>query len=425
MIHDRSSVRRRSGSRASLRAKRIALGVTVDFQLRYHDGLPELLAERGWEVHLISSPGPWLARYGDAPNIHTHPIAMARSPKLVADLRALLEWVAVLKKIRPAVTLLGTPKAGLVGNMAARFAGVPHRLYELHGLRLEGASGIARVALGVLERLTTLFATRVIAVGPSLATAATRARVVRPEKIAVLGAGSPNGVPVIELAERASDANAIAAVRLRHDIRIDETVIVYVGRLARDKGVDVLLRATRASAACVGPLHVLLVGPVDDEHAASHASGGSVDGHRVTLVGQVQDVAPYLGVGTVFCLPSRREGLPTVVLEAFASRIPVVATRATGIVDLVSHERTGLIGNIDDATTFAENIVRLVDSPELREKLTSAAYSLVASQFESSAVRQRYVEHLEHLAEDPAPSSAGGTGDSTDDIREGPGVWSG
>src|SRR5699024_11134713 len=123
-------------------------------------------------------------------------IAMEREPSPQADLRALRSWIVLLKELSPDIVFVGTPKAGLLGIMAAWLSKVPRRVYHLRGLRLESASGLARTVYWLLEKLAFLVSTEAIAVSPSLRQRVIDLKLVRSGKIVVLEQGSSNGVDI-------------------------------------------------------------------------------------------------------------------------------------------------------------------------------------------------------------------------------------
>lgn len=279
---------------------RALLGTTTDFQLRYHEGLASKLVQDGWDVHVVSSPGPWLWRLRGQDNVFLHPLAMRRAPSLLADARSTGAWVRTVRAVRPDVTLIGTPKAGLIGGFAAWVCRVPHRLYELHGLRLEGASGVSQRILSWIESLTCSFATRVIAVGQSVAESAVKFRVADQRKIVVLGRGSPNGVDLSAF----QCSSGVSDVRGRFGLSSRDVVIVFVGRVTEDKGVVCLIKAAERLTATGRRVHVLILGAIESEALVGQASDLASDRLSVHYVGEVDDVAPYLAAATVFCLPT-------------------------------------------------------------------------------------------------------------------------
>src|SRR5207244_1839586 len=117
----------------------------------------------------------------------------------------------------------------------------------------------------------------------------------------------------------------------------------YAGRLDAQKGVDVLLQALAGVIGSVPRFHLLVAGRGPQAAALqSLARQLGVNAHAHFL-GWRDDVPAILGVSDLFVLPSRWEGMPNAVLEAMAAGLPVVATRADGIAELVDHDETGLV----------------------------------------------------------------------------------
>lgn len=393
------------------RGKTVLFGVTIDYQLRYHDGLFRRLTGDGWKVHLVSAGDSTLDGYGVG-DIEAHAVALSRAPSVWRDLRGLIEWVSVLRRLKPSVTVVGTPKAALIGGLAAWITRVPHRVYELHGLRLEGASGLKRTLLVVVEWVTCRLATEVIAVGASLAAVAVDAGVVEPSKVRVLGAGSPNGVDVEHFARARDDVPAIDSLRADLGLREGEPTIAFVGRLTRDKGLGLLASALPLVRS---RFHLLVIGPVDGESAQELVKDIRVVASAATFVGEVADVAPYLAVSDVLCLPSLREGLPTVVLEALAGGVPVVATKATGIVDLIRDGDTGWLVPQKDARRLAAALDSAIAPNDHVQRVVESGFALVASQYDSTTVQGNWSEYLAHLW---FSTSGGGPDPTRGDPRE-------
>lgn len=372
----------------------IVFGVTIDYQLRYHDGLYQRLADEGWDVHVVAGAGEIGLQLGKHAGLTHHVLDMARAPSPVADLRGLKNWVQLLRRLRPDVVVVGTPKAGLLGGIAALVTRAPARVYELHGLRLESARGPLRSFLRAMERISCAASTRVIAVGPSLRDRALAERLVPAKKIGVLGAGSPNGVDVDRFERAANEEDARASLRSELGIPPSAQVVTFVGRVTADKGLAVLAEAMaeverRTSA------WLLVIGGVDDQSGVDGERDLQRSLPRLSIVGEVDDVAPYLAISDVFCLPSRREGLPTVILEAFAAGVPVVATKATGIVDLVSDGDTGRLAPIDDAPALEQQLLAALHDREASLTMAAAASRFVSEKFARDTVQDAWVDTVE------------------------------
>src|SRR5439155_25831170 len=137
-----------------------------------------------------------------------------------------------------------TPKGGLLGMIAAWLAGIPGRVYTLHGLPLETAKGVKRTLLRWTERVSCAIARRVYAVSDSLARRAVGFGVCGAEKISVLGPGTVNGVDAEKRFAPTPDCSYEAAgARRELAIPSEVRVVGFVGRVVRDKGIEDLVGA--------------------------------------------------------------------------------------------------------------------------------------------------------------------------------------
>lgn len=338
---------------------------------------------------MASAPGPNLEAAQSNPSLHAHPIDMSRTPSPLADIQALFRWIVLLRSLRPDVVIFGSPKASLLGLTASLLAGVRVRVYEVHGLRFEGARGWKRSVLQLIEAVTCATATLVIPVSFSVRNVMLASRIVTPSKTLIVGSGSPNGVDVshFQRARRSSQhSNSPTLQELRIDP--DRDVVTFIGRLTSDKGLSALATALTLTTA---RFQLLVVGPVDDNSGAEGLRLLRKTGVPVIMTGIVEDVAPYLAISDVLCLPSRREGLPTVILEAFAAGVAVVATQATGIIDLVRSGQTGLLVPIDDPAALAAALDAILADQELRNDLAANANYLVTREFDQDVVHANWM----------------------------------
>jgi len=339
--------------------RRVLIGVTSDLSLSLMRGLPQYLASRGWDVHVVSSPGPGLDALRGEQGLTVHALRMAREPSPLADARALLSWISLLRRVRPDAISVGTPKAGLLGGLAARWTRVPWRIYHLRGLRLETTTGVRRSILAILERTAMASSNMVISVSASLRQRVVDLGLVDGSRIRVLGHGSSNGV---ELPARPPSAEERAAARQRLGLEPQPPVVGFVGRLTPDKGLDVLA-AARALLAERGVDHqLLIVGGVDEQADPAILDALRSVGRPPIETGQVPDARSFYAAMDLLCLPTLREGFPNVVLEAAAAGIPAVTTDATGAVDSVVDGATGLIAAVGDPGSLADRLQELLEA---------------------------------------------------------------
>jgi glycosyltransferase involved in cell wall biosynthesis len=369
---------RRPGGRRPV----IVLGVTVELSLRLMSGFPAYLVSRGWDVHVVCSPGETLTALADVDGVTVHPLPMRRDPAPFADLRSLAAWIRLLRRLRPDVVSAGTPKAGLLGMLSARLVRVPARVYLLRGLRLETATGLGRRILTALERLSIASSHVTVAVSRSLAKRAVDLGLGRPERFVVLGDGSSNGVDLDRIQAALPDAAGRAA--LRAELGLDDRPVVgFVGRLVEDKGVAVLAHALRGLAARGAAPQLLLVGASE---SADDVVSFDIPGLTVARTGFVADPERYYGAMDLLCLPTFREGFPNVVLEAAAAGLPTVTTDATGAIDSVVDGETGLIVPVRDPAALGRALERLSSDAPLRERMGAAARERARTRFARDVV---------------------------------------
>lgn len=362
----------------------IILAVTIADSVKLLGGLPKYLAKKGWEVHLVSSPGARLEAYAGS-SVQIHPIAMERRPSPLRDLQALLAWIRLIRKLKPHAVSAGTPKASLLGLMAARLTGVPVRIYTLRGLRLETLKGIPRALQGLAELVTSSLATQVIAVSQSLRSKYLELGLTSSKKIRVLGHGSSHGVDT----QRFKPLSESKREALRQEIRLpkDVPVLGFVGRFSEDKGAGVLLE-TRKHLLREEIDHVfLIVGYVEDSHKIFEELCHL--GRGVRFIENALDSSPFFSLMDVLLLPTKREGFPNVVLEAAISGVPTIATKVTGAIDSVLHNATGIICEPNEPVKFSETVEDLLRNTSLRQSLGSFARTWVSQNFDQLIVLPR------------------------------------
>jgi glycosyltransferase involved in cell wall biosynthesis len=359
------------------------------------------LREAGFHVVLLSSPGELLDRTAAMAGVERVAIPISRGMAPLADLRSLLRLWRMLILRKPDLVEFSTPKAGLLGTLAAWLCGVRHRVYMLRGLKLETSSGLKRTFLLASERLAAACAHVVLCNSESLRAEAQALRIASSAKLRVLGEGSSNGVDIGRFSPGTSD------VRENLGIPREAPVVGFVGRLTRDKGLPELFRAFVRILRAEPAAHLLLVGWFDAaEDALGKALRRRILNHKqVHCTGFVRDTAPYYRAMDVMVLPTWREGFPNAVLEAAASGVPVITTESTGARDSVVPEVTGLLIPPGYPDAICESVLKLVRDPKRRRRMGRAARTWVEEHYVESRVLGLTVAYYQSLLE---PESAQG-----------------
>lgn len=361
----------------------LSLSVLLKDQLRYMSDHFEVLA--------VSSPDKILEQVGVREGVRTAPITMTRAITPVKDLKALWQLYKLLKKERPAIVHTHTPKAGLLGMMASRLAGVPIRLHTVAGLPLMENTGIKRKVLDFVERLTYSCATGVYPNSKHLSDFIIHNRFCKTNKLKVLGNGSSNGINT-RFFQSTEELNKTACeLRKKHGLTDKDFVFVFVGRLVKDKGIEELVEAYSELKKKHPHIKLLLVGPYEPERdplaPETHAIIEKDD--SIIKAGFQTDVRPYLMISQALAFPSYREGFPNVPMQAGCFSLPSIVTDINGCNEIVEDGKNGLIIPAKRVPELQQAMNTLLTNAALYLTLKSNARQMIVDRYE-----QKYLWEL-------------------------------
>lgn len=320
--------------------------------------------------------------------------SLKRTISVGDDVAALRAIAGLLRTSRPSMAHFSTPKASLLGMMAAAWRRVPRRVYLLRGLRLETATGPSWVLLWCLERLTTFFATDILCVSFSLRDEAERLHLLGRGKAKVLGEGSSCGVDTQRFAP--TPERREAGLARRRAMGIDDDCVVFgcIGRLNKAKGVE----ETLAAFARLRDQHnvaLICLGDLDPGEPISAQAEAVLRGaHGVHWLPHVADPVSVYDMLDTLILATYREGFPNVVLEASSAGLAVITTTATGATDAVVEGVTGLKVPVGDVDALVRAMTRLIERPDERRSMGLAGLARCRQYFERADVVQQHVDHL-------------------------------
>jgi glycosyltransferase involved in cell wall biosynthesis len=255
------------------------------------------------------------------------------------------------------------------------------------------------------ERGSCSFSTRTYTISPSLQQLVLQLGLCPTEKIATLGDGSCAGIDLELFNPEADHASAAAAVRDKYRVPAEAKLLTYLGRIANDKGIAILAGAWWMVARDYPDLFLLIAGEPDPTDPVFDYIIQSLRGHERVRFSDawIREMPPVYAATTICVLPTFREGLSQVALEAGAMGVPVVGTRITGLVDSVLDGITGLLVPAGDIAAFAGAIRRLLDDEACRARMGSAGREHVASRFSDRRVDHLWLEEYRRLISKPQP----------------------
>ncbi len=361
---------------------------TVDISLRYML-LNQMLniREAGYHVSGISAPGPEIEAVRAA-GVPYFPVPLTRNFTPAADLKALWQLYRILRRERFTIVHTHTPKAGLLGQLAARMAGVPVVVNTVHGFYFhERMRPFWRRFYISMEQVAALCSDLILSQNREDIETAVRERICRAEKIKYLG----NGFDIRAFEQAAVDAGTLNRKREELGIPPGARVAGFVGRLVAEKGILELLEAGRSLVQRCPDLRLLIVGPLDNDKpdALTPEIARQYGLEQVCIfTGRRDDMPELYALMDVLVLPSHREGFPRTPMEASLMGVPSVVTDVRGCREAVEHGRNGLVAPFGDVPALAQAILAVLEDGELARRLGETGRQMARERFDERCVFQ-------------------------------------
>jgi len=277
------------------------------------------------------------------------------------------------------------PKAGLLAMLAARLAGTSVCIHTFTGQIWMTRKGVSRSVYKFLDKCIAKLATVVLADSQSQLDFLLNQGVLTEGKAKVIGAGSICGV---NFARFLPDSARRKSVRHSLDISDEARVILFVGRLNRDKGMLDLAEAFEEIAKIYSDVVLLLVGSEENVLLSQMKYICQIGGDRVHHVKFTATPENFMAAADVFCLPSYREGFGLTIIEAAACGVPAVASKIYGITDAVDDGKTGLLFPAGDVVCLTQTLLKMIQDADLRRGLGDNARKRAHALFSSEKITQ-------------------------------------
>lgn len=286
-----------------------------------------------------------------------------------------------------------TPKAGLLSMIAGKIASIPNRIHIFTGQVWHTKKGFYRQLLKFMDKLIVYCSTRILVDGHGQRNFLLAESIIKDSNSLVLAKGSINGVNTeifIDIHESQKKLQ-----RIKFGIPSDKIVILFLGRLNMEKGVlDLALAFSHLQCEFKNAL-LLFVG-YDEENLIDQIQS-LINTEQFKFLGPTENPHEFYQIADIFCLPSYREGFGTSILEASASRLPIVCSNTYGLEDSVIDNTTGLKADVGNISQIKSCLIKLLEDTQLREKLGKNGREYVISNFKSELVTSAWFQFYQKM----------------------------
>lgn len=375
---------------------KLFITTTVARTLPFFKGQTKLWNEV-FDVCAISSEREKLIDFAQTEGIRYCYMSMHREISLFSDVCCLLRFIWLFIIERPYIVHGNTPKASMLSMVAAWLTRRPVRIYMCHGLRYQTTTGNLRRILMFMEKLSCSCATQVICVSEGVIKQLVVDGLCKEGKGKVVGYGTAGGVDVDYFTRDA--ISGVPNKRTELSIPKDAFVFSFVGRIVKDKGINELVAAFDKLSQ---EYHVslILVGPQERDLDPIDMKTEEVirENNHIHAVGCQSDVRPYLAASDAFVLPSYREGVGMVLLEANAMDVPCIASDIIGCNDVVTEGVNGELVQPRCTDALYQKMKEWVEHRERVAELAKGCRNYVCSRYSSEDVKRAYYQELKSLA---------------------------
>tara|TARA_B100000900_G_C20562706_1_gene709620 strand:+ start:379 stop:1512 length:1134 start_codon:yes stop_codon:yes gene_type:complete len=357
----------------------------VPISLKYLiKGQMRFMTKNGYDVTMISSDGYEIDDIVKNEKCRHLIFPLTRKITPFKDLEVTYKLYKYLKKEKPEIVHTHTPKAGVVGMLAAYLARVPIRLHTVAGLPLLEANGIKRKVLNFAEKLTYKCSTKVYPNSFGLKKIIKENKFIKADKLKVIANGSSNGIDTSYFnSDLFSDSKKIT---LKEDLKIqkEDFVFIFVGRIVGDKGINELIEAFAELSKKKNHVKLLLVGPLEEELDPLERKTKEVikTNKQIISIGFQNDVRPYFAISDVLVFPSYREGFPNVVLQAGSMSLPSIVSDINGCNEIIENNLNGILIKAKSISAIYDAMFEICTNYTLFNELKEKTRNIIKQRYE-------------------------------------------
>ncbi|MBQ0116726.1 MAG: glycosyltransferase family 4 protein [Flavobacterium sp.] len=352
-----------------------------------------------YHIIAISAEEHALNKVGLDQGVPTFALNLTRKITPWTDLKAVFNLYRYLKEVKPKIIHTHTPKAGVVGMMAAKLAGVPIRMHTVAGLPLMETAGLKRRVLNFVEALTYACATHVYPNSNGLKGIILEHKFCAASKLKVLGSGSSNGIDTSKFSKNAVPPHVVRTLADQLHVSTDDFLFVFVGRLVVDKGIVELVTAFKELSKIHKHIKLILVGPFEsDLDPLPDSILEEINTNKQIIhTGYQSDVRPYFAISSILVFPSYREGFPNVVLQAGAMELPSIVSNINGCNEIIHEGINGFIVPSKSVKPLQDAMEYVLKNRALMNEMGRESRNYVEKSFQQSVIWEALLQEYKLL----------------------------
>lgn len=348
---------------------KLVIGITAPSSVTLIKGQASYFVSLGYTVYLLAPDDERVKLYCKDENCIHLPVPIERKISLIKDLIALFIIYKHLRKVRPNILNVGTPKISLLALLASIFISIPKRIYTCRGFRFEHEKGFKKALLINMERLTSLCSNKIICISNSLKSMGVDLGIFPSRKVSVLHYGSSNGIDLSVFNPGSillSEKN-----KLKNELNLENTFVFgFVGRLNDRKGINELYNSFVSLFEQYPYIRLVMVGSFDLLSITDKSIINKINMHpAIRYVGPQKDVPIFLSLMDVFVLPTWCEGFGNVFIQAAAMGVSIISFDTTGAKDAVNNGYNGILVPLFNEDLLKEAMKSLLLDENKRKQL--------------------------------------------------------
>lgn len=351
-----------------------------------------------YDVIAISSNVEELKRVGIKEGVEIFHVEMTRKITPIRDLVCLVKLIGFFIKCKPDIVHTHTPKAGILGMLAAKITNVPIRLHTVAGLPLLETGGIKREILVYVERLTYYCAKKVYPNSFGLKKIMEEEILPKKSNLKVIGNGSSNGINTHYFSEDSLDKEVLENLKRDLNITLKDFVFIFVGRIVKDKGINELVECFNTLNKNFENIKLLLVGPEEAEDPIEINTRRIIsNNNNIIALGYANDVRPFFAISQALVFPSYREGFPNVVMQAGAMNLPCIVTNINGCNEIIMDSINGKLISSKNKMELIEAMKYFLLNRQEYEDMKNRSREIIVKNYERKVIIKAILDEYKKL----------------------------